>query len=219
MKWGLIVVLIILCGCATHYNPQPIVLKDLSKSSAATREGPLRILAKTYKSNSVDFKKAGLHGVFLSFQVTGIPAHTYQFMYSDIVGIGKQTYKPYPKGDVIARIYNSDKLKESGKGAAAGVGVGGAIGAALGAILGAFGGNPGTGAALGAASGAAVGGASVPSYYVEKLREAATEEVENRGFDYPITVMNRADGVIFFPHDVKVVEILVDYKPVRVPIR
>ncbi len=219
MKWGLIIVLIILYGCATHYNPQPIVLKDLSKSSAATREGSLRILAETYESNSVDFKKAGLHGVFISFQVTGISAHAYQFMSDDIVGIGKQTYRAYPKGDVVARIYNAEKLKEGGKGAAAGAGVGGALGAALGAILGAFGGSPGTGAALGAASGAAVGGVGGGPEYVDKLKKAAVEEVENRCFNYPITVTNRADGVIFFPHDVRVVEIMVDYKPVRVPIR
>ncbi len=214
----LTIVLTVVCCCAASYKPKPIVIKDLSRTSNATRVGPLSILAESYESKSVNLKKAGLHGVSVTFQVTGTPPHVYRFNYGDIIGVGNELYMPYTTEDAIILIEDAEKLEEGVKGGIVGTVGGGATGAAAGAALGAILGAPATGAMTGAVTGGLAGGLKGAPHYMKKLRATAIKEVNNRSLGSSFVVTSRKSGVLWFPSDVRAVEIDLEGTPVRVTI-
>jgi len=209
MKKLLIVLpIIFLTGClfAQKYQPQPIVVKELTTLSGAAKVASLYIYAEDYTNNSrFNFSKANLRAVQLTLQNTsdGNYATTYQFNYTDFHGIGNAEYMPYPYSDAYALMNNSTEFTESVKGAALGTMGGAAVGAAIGLAIGAIAGDAGTGAALGAVAGGASGGFRGHSHYKAEASIAVDEEIRSRKMPDFIAVQpgSKITGVLFFPID------------------
>ena len=67
----LICLLAICCLAAKKYKPQPIVVRELSKLSTATKVGSLCMFVEDYgKHSNFDFSKANLRAVQLTLQNT-----------------------------------------------------------------------------------------------------------------------------------------------------
>ncbi len=200
--------IIFLTGClmAQKYQPQPIVVRELTTLPGAARVDQLYVFAEDYTNHSrFNFSKANLKAVQLTLQNTshGNHATPYQFYFTDFHGIGNAEYMPYPYSDAYALMNNSTEFAESVKGAAIGTIGGGAVGAAIGAAIGAIAGDPGTGAALGAVAGGAGGGFRGHGHYKAKASIAVDEEISSRKMPDLIDVPpnSKITGVIFFPID------------------
>jgi uncharacterized membrane protein len=201
-KLLIILPIIFLTGClmAQRYNPQPIVVRELSTLPGAAKVGSLCLYAEDFVNHSrFKFSKANLKTVQLTLQNTsyGDYATTYQFYFTDFHGIGNQEYMPYPYADAYVLMNNSTEFTESVKGAAVGTIGGGAIGAAIGAIFG----DPATGAAAGAVAGGAQGGFMGHGHY--KASIAVDEEIRSRKMPDLVAVQpgSKVTGVLFFPVD------------------
>ena len=202
----LICFLSISCLSAERYKPQPIVVKELSNLSTATKVGSLRILAEDYaKHSKFDFSKANLRAVQLTLQNTSNEMFetVHQYYYADFHGIGNKEYMPYPYDDAFALMDNSNVFVESAKGATLGTLGGSIVGAAVGAALGAIVGDPATGAATGAVLGGAKGGFTGHSHYKNAAIIAVDREIQSRRIPDSITVPpgSTITGVLFFPKD------------------
>jgi hypothetical protein len=191
---------------AQKYQPQPIVVRELSTLPGAAKVGSLCLYAEDFVNHSrFKFSKANLKAVQLTLQNTSYGDYptTYQFYFTDFHGIGNQEYMPYPYADAYALMNNSTEFAESVKGAAIGTVGGGAIGAAIGAAFGAIFGDPATGAALGAVAGGAQGGFKGHGHYKAKASIAVDEEIRSRKMPDLIDVPpgSKVTGVLFFPVD------------------
>ena len=211
----LICFLSISCLSAERYKPQPIVVKELSNLSTATKVGSLRILAEDYaKHSKFDFSKANLRAVQLTLQNTSndMFAAVHQYYYADFHGIGNKEYMPYPYDDAFALMDNSNVFVESAKGATLGTLGGSIVGAAVGAALGAIVGDPATGAATGAVLGGAQGGLTGHGHYKNAAIIAVDREIQSRRIPDSITVPpgSTITGVLFFPKDTHTVRINIE---------
>ncbi len=211
----LICVLSICCLAAKKYKPQPIVVRELSTLSVATRVGSLCMFAEDYARHSrFDFSKANLRAVQLTLQ--SISHDTYaavhQFYYADFHGIGNKEYIPYPYHDAFVLMDNSTEFAESAKSSVLGTLGGGAVGAAIGAGVGAVTGNPVGGAATGAITGGAAGGFKGHSRYKKKATIAVDNEIQSRRIPDSITVPpgSTITGVLFFPKDTHSIRINIE---------
>ncbi len=200
--------IIFLTGClmAQKYQPQPIVVRELTTLPGAARIGSLYIYAEDFVNHSrFNFSKANLKAVLLTLQNTSSDAYatTNQFYFTDFHGIGNAEYMPYPYSDAYALMNNSTEFAESVKGATLGTIGGGAVGAAIGAAVGAIFGDAGTGAALGAVAGGASGGFKGREHYKAKASIAVDEEIRSRKMPDLVDVPpgTKIVGVLFFPVD------------------
>jgi hypothetical protein len=204
------------CLAAKRYKPQPIVVKELSNLSIATKVGSsLCMFAEDYsKQSRFDFSKANLRAVQLTLQNTSndMFAAVHQFYYADFHGIGSKEYMPYPYDDAFALMDNSTAFVESAKGAALGTLGGAAVGAAVGAAIGAIAGDPFTGAATGAVMGGSTGGPQGYSHYKNEAIIAVDREIQSRRIPDSITVPpgSTVTGVLFFPKDTHSIRINIE---------
>ena len=204
------------CLAAKRYKPQPIVVKELSNLSIATKVGSsLCMFAEDYsKQSRFDFSKANLRAVQLTLQNTSndMFAAVHQFYYADFHGIGSKEYMPYPYDDAFALMDNSTAFVESAKGAALGTLGGAAVGAAVGAAIGAIAGDPFTGAATGAVMGGSTGGPQGYSHYKNEAIIAVDREIQSRRIPDSITVPpgSTITGVLFFPKDTHSIRINIE---------
>ena len=204
------------CLAAKRYKPQPIVVKELSNLSIATKVGSsLCMFAEDYsKQSRFDFSKANLRAVQLTLQNTSndMFAAVHQFYYADFHGIGSKEYMPYPYDDAFALMDNSTAFVESVKGTTLGTLGGGIVGAAVGAALGAIVGDPATGAATGAVLGGAQGGLTGHSHYKNAAIIAVDREIQSRRIPDSITVPpgSTVTGVLFFPKDTHSIRINIE---------
>ena len=204
------------CLAAKRYKPQPIVVKELSNLSIATKVGSsLCMFAEDYsKQSRFDFSKANLRAVQLTLQNTSndMFAAVHQFYYADFHGIGSKEYMPYPYDDAFALMDNSTAFVESAKGAALGTLGGAAVGAAVGAAIGAIAGDPFTGAATGAVMGGSTGGPQGYSHYKNEAIIAVDREIQSRRIPDSITVppSSTITGVLFFPKDTHSIRINIE---------
>ena len=211
----LICFLSICCLAAKRYKPQPIVVKELSNLSIATKVGSLRMLAEDYaKHSTFDFSKANLRAVQLTLQNTSHDMYSavHQFYYSDFHGIGNKEYMPYTYGDAFALMDNSTAFVESVKGAALGTLGGAIVGGAVGAVVGAILGDPAGGAAIGSAMGAPSGGFQGYRHYKNEAIIAVDREIQSRRIPDSITVPpgSTITGVLFFPKDTHSIRINIE---------
>jgi len=205
------IVLLVGCVSSQKYQPQPVVIRELSTLPGAAKVDSFYIFAEDYASHSrFDFSKANLKAVQLTLQNAsyGSYATTYQFNYTDFHGIGSAEYMPYSYSDAYALMNNSAEFSESVKGAAVGTLGGGILGAAIGAAAGALlGADAASGAAAGAAVGAVVGGTKYGfeghSHYKAKASIAVNDEIQSRKMPDLIAVQpnSKITGVLFFPID------------------
>ncbi len=200
--------IIFLTGClmAQRYQPQPIIVRELTTLPGAAKVGSLCLYAEDFVNHSrFKFSKANLKAVQLTLQNTSYGDYptTYQFYFTDFHGIGNQEYMPYPYADAYALMNNSTEFAESVKGVAVGAVSGAAIGAAIGAGLGAILGDPGLGAAAGAVMGGAQGGYMGHGHYKANASIAVDEEISSRKIPNIIDVPpnSKITGVLFFPID------------------
>ena len=204
------------CLAAKRYKPQPIVVKELSNLSIATKVGSsLCMFAEDYsKQSRFDFSKANLRAVQLTLQNTSndMFAAVHQYYYADFHGIGNKEYMPYPYDDAFALMDNSTAFVESAKGAALGTLGGAAVGAAVGAAIGAIAGDPFTGAATGAVMGGSTGGPQGYSHYKNEAIIAVDREIQSRRIPDSITVPpgSTVTGVLFFPKDTHSIRINIE---------
>lgn len=209
MKKLLIVLpILFLAGClfAQKYQPQPIVVRELTTLSGAAKAGSLYIFAEDYSGLSkFDFSKANLKAVQITLQNTSSNAYAtiHQLGFNDFHGIGNAEYMPYSYPDAYALMNNSTEFTESVKGVLHGAVAGAAIGAAIGAVAGAILGDAGTGAALGAVAGGAQGGFSGYGHYKDEASNAIDKEINSRKMPDFISVQPgvKLVGVLFFPID------------------
>ena len=211
----LLCLLSVCCLAAKRYKPQPIVIKELSTLSTATKVGSLCMFVEDYARHSkFDFSKANLRAVQLTLQNTSddIFATIHQFFYTDFRGVGNKVYMPYPYDDAFALMDNSTAFAESIKGAALGTLGGGAVGAAIGAALGAITGSPAAGAATGSVLGGAAGGFKGHSHYKNEALIAVEREIQSRRIPDAITVPpgRTITGVLFFPKDTHTIRINIE---------
>ena len=211
----LICLLSICCLAAKKYKPQPIVVRELSTLSVATRVGSLCMFAEDYARHSeFDFSKANLRAVQLTLQNTSHDTYAavHQFYYADFHGIGNKEYMPYPYHDAFVLMDNSTAFAESAKSSVLGTLGGSAIGAAIGAGVGAVTGNPVGGAATGAITGGAAGGFKGHSRYKKKATIAVDNEIQSRRIPDSITVPpgSTITGVLFFPKDTHSIRINIE---------
>lgn len=211
----LICLLSICCLAPKRYKPQPIVVKELSNLSIATKVGSLRMLAEDYaKHSKFDFSKANLRAVQLTLQSTSHDMYSavHQFYYTDFHGIGNKEYMPYPYDDAFALMDNSTAFVESAKGAALGTLGGAIVGGAVGAVVGAVLGDPAGGAAVGSAMAAPSGGYRGYRHYKNEAIIAVDREIQSRRIPDSITVPpgSTITGVLFFPKDTHTVRINIE---------
>jgi len=212
----LMCILSVSCLAAKRYKPQPIVVKELSNLSIATKVGSsLCMFAEDYsKQSRFDFSKANLRAVQLTLQNTSndMFAAVHQFYYADFHGIGSKEYMPYPYDDAFALMDNSTAFVESAKGAALGTLSGAAVGAAVGAVIGAIAGDPFTGATTGAVMGGSTGGPQGYSHYKNEAIIAVDREIQSRRIPDSITVPpgSTITGVLFFPKDTHSIRINIE---------
>jgi hypothetical protein len=211
----LICLLAICCLAAKKYKPQPIVVRELSKLSTATKVGSLCMFVEDYgKHSNFDFSKANLRAVQLTLQNTShdMFSAVHQFFYADFNGIGNKHYIPYPYEDAFTLMDNSSSFVASMKGSLVGSLGGSALGAALGAAVGAISGNPVTGAATGAITGGAAGAYKGHRNYKNKATIAVDTEIQSRKIPDVITVPpnSKITGVLFFPKDTHTIRINIE---------
>ena len=195
------------CLAAKKYKPQPIVVRELSTLSVATRVGSLYMFAEDYaKHSKFDFSKANLRAVQLTLQ--NISHDTYatvhQFYYDNFHGIGSKEYMPYPYHDAFVLMDNSTAFAESAKSSAVGALGSSAVGAAIGAAVGAVTGSP--------VVGAAAGGFKGHRNYKNKATIAVGNEIQSRRIPDFITVPpgSKISGVLFFPKDTHTIRINIE---------
>lgn len=209
MKKILILLIFSLTSCvmmSKKYEPQPIVIKEITNYPGAVKVGSLILYAENYVSQAdIDYSKAGLKVVMLTLQNVsqGALPTTHQIISREIHGVGSAEYMPYPFLDVITLIENSEAFQEGLKGAAVGTGAGALAGAGIGAMGGAIAGDPGIGAAIGAFTGGVAGGTSGIGYYKSKAMQAVYYEVQSRVLPEVVSVSpdSKTAGILFYPHD------------------
>ncbi len=218
-KYIIILICLLFTGCLTSkkYNPQPIVLRELTTLPEAVKVGSLYMFAEEYVSLSgLDFSKAKLRTVRLTLQNTSSEkdeyAATHEFDFTDFRGIGKKEYEPYPYSDAYILLDNSADTTESIKGTALGAVGGGAIGAAVGAAIGAIGGDAGSSAALGAVLGGTGGGFKGHQHYKAKASIVVDKEIYSRKMPEYINIQpgTKITGILFFPSDINALHINIE---------
>ncbi|MGR3303262.1 MAG: glycine zipper family protein [Candidatus Scalindua sp.] len=210
----LICLLSICCLAAKKYKPQPIVVRELSTLSTATKVGSLCMFAEDYaKHSKFDFSKANLRAVQLTLQNTSddIFATIHQFFYTDFRGIGNKVYMPYPYDDAFALMDNSIAFTESIKGAALGTLGGAIVGRIIGAAIGTATKTPGA-ATVGTVTGGAAGGYKGYGHYKNEAIIAVDREIQSRRIPDAIMVPpgRTITGVLFFPKDTHTIRINIE---------
>lgn len=200
-------VLFLLCSCApVHQNIQPRVLKPANKIKNVQTKNKISVAAEPYMypGQGLDYTKAGIHP--LQVVVTNNSDESIKFSSESVVlhatdGNLYLTYTPQEASELVVR---SHAIEEAAKGAITGAATGAAVGALVGLVVGsAFGVDTGDMAAHGAAYGGIAGAGGGAKTFADKLRSAATIEINNKALTQATVLPGfTKSGWLFFPGEV-----------------